>query len=795
MEQQQQIALKRPLLEHQTVAVNWMTSTLMYGRYFNHVAKASVPATGVLLTDEPGLGKTTSTLATLATLRQRGFLDKPCLVVCPANCINEWCKEVDLNFGKGYLDVRVYKDSSTFDKMHDNTIVLLSYTSMLAPFAAWVKKLTVQQVISDPLLLERYYVINHKVRPLDPGEVYQGQWDTSMQSFFAKLSGRFANSEPSDNANKCGAYLFDYDWGCVVMDEAQKVKSSSTATAKCLAMVRAKYRIALTGTPVMNDADEIKNIMRYGLLYAAGSGFHDVSSELYRLCSFGRLKNQVRLLDVPANVAQEFNVVLSTDGFPWDRQLYLDRLHRTRGGAAALDAEDFFPGETKSQRAQRLRAARNTFFGNTSALQLISMHRDVYLRAGTVVAAGDDEAAAEVIEPLSAFALEWTYRNHKQFPVWFQQRVTTFLLCMKRLARWLTKDIHRFIVTHWAHMESGIMQPSPKLLAAYDIYKLMIERDPDDKLIIMSSSRVFLERHMMPYFRDRGVGSVLLCGASANAKLKTIKSFESDPNVKVMCAVKSVVGLGLNLQHASGTVILCEPGWNDAIDSQAVARVDRTGQLRVPHIYRLLWANSVDTAMMELQSIKRNIADSAVHRHEDLKIAKVLRNLIDMNPDTALVPRPGDAPITYNQGFLSLEPVRRRGGAAGAATNNARPLPPPVPIISQPPPVIRSAPVRSTVLKDDGLKDDGLKDLDDATITDDPLPPLFDTYTPPPPPLPYPLFDAFDSYRGASPPPLPFGDDLFSGDLMRDLQEFDPFTLSEFWAPVEPQHKKQRSNE
>jgi hypothetical protein len=526
MEQQQlAVALKRPLLEHQTVAVEWMTSTLMYGRYFNHVAKASVPATGVLLTDEPGLGKTTSTLATLATLRQRGFLVKPCLVVCPANCINEWCKEVDLNFGEGYLDVRVYKDSSTFDEMHSNTIVILSYPSMLAPFAAWVKKLTVQQVVSDPLLLERYYVINHKVTRLDPGEVYRGQWDTSMQAFLAKLSGRFANSEPSDNANKCGAYLFDYDWGCVVMDEAQKVKSSSTATAKCLAMVRAKCRIALTGTPVMNDAEEIKNIMRYGLLYAAGSGFHDVSSELYRLCSFGRLKNQVRLPDAPANVAQEFNVVLSTEGFPWDRQLYLDRLHRTRGGAAALDAEDFFPGESKNQRAQRLRAARNTFFGNTSALQLISMHRDVYLRAGTVAAAasGEDEAA-EVIEPLPAFALEWTYRNHKQFPVWFQQRVTTFLLCMKRLARWLTKDIHRFICTHWAHMESGIMQPSPKLLAAYDIYKLMIERDPDDKLIIMSSSRVFLERHMMPYFRDRGVGSVLLCGASANAKLKTIRS-------------------------------------------------------------------------------------------------------------------------------------------------------------------------------------------------------------------------------------------------------------------------------
>lgn len=144
------------------------------------------------------------------------------------------------------------------------------------------------------------------------------------------------------------------------------------------------------------------------------------------------------------------------------------------------------------------------------------------------------------------------------------------------------------------------------------------------------------------------------------AKQKVLKAFENDPTVRVMCAVKSVAGVGLNLQHGSATLVLCEPGWNDAVDAQAVARIDRTGQMRTPHIYRLLWANSVDTAMMKLQEIKRTIANSALYLRADTKVAKVLSNLIDMNPQTALTPRPGDQQVNYSQGFLSHEPVKKK---------------------------------------------------------------------------------------------------------------------------------------
>lgn len=67
------------------------------------------------------------------------------------------------------------------------------------------------------------------------------------------------------------------------------------------------------------------------------------------------------------------------------------------------------------------------------------------------------------------------------------------------LLRMIGKDMFRMICTHFARSESGLTQPSPKILAIHDIYMLMMERDPTDKMVVMSSSRKFLEGHVMPY--------------------------------------------------------------------------------------------------------------------------------------------------------------------------------------------------------------------------------------------------------------------------------------------------------
>ncbi|WP_242454115.1 DEAD/DEAH box helicase [Bailinhaonella thermotolerans] len=63
-------------------------------------------------------------------------------------------------------------------------------------------------------------------------------------------------------------------WGMVVADEAQHVKNPFSATARALRTIRARARIALTGTPVENNLSELWAILDWttpGLLGTLGS--------------------------------------------------------------------------------------------------------------------------------------------------------------------------------------------------------------------------------------------------------------------------------------------------------------------------------------------------------------------------------------------------------------------------------------------------------------------------------------------------------------------------------------------
>ncbi|WP_405793173.1 DEAD/DEAH box helicase [Streptomyces sp. NBC_01506] len=75
-------------------------------------------------------------------------------------------------------------------------------------------------------------------------------------------------------------------------------------------------------------------------------------------------------------------------------------------------------------------------------------------------------------------------------------------------------------------------------------------------------------------------------------------------------------GTGLNLQAAS-VVILCEPQVKPTLESQAIARAHRMGQLRHVQVHRLLTADSVDQRILHLLGAKQRLFD-AYARHSEV---------------------------------------------------------------------------------------------------------------------------------------------------------------------------------
>ncbi len=70
-------------------------------------------------------------------------------------------------------------------------------------------------------------------------------------------------------------------------------------------------------------------------------------------------------------------------------------------------------------------------------------------------------------------------------------------------------------------------------------------------------------------------------------------------------------GQGLNLTAAE-YVFLLDPWWNPAVEAQAIDRAHRIGQRRRVVAYRLVARDTVEEKILELQRVKRDLADSII---------------------------------------------------------------------------------------------------------------------------------------------------------------------------------------
>ncbi|WSL56668.1 DEAD/DEAH box helicase [Streptomyces sp. NBC_01725] len=102
----------------------------------------------------------------------------------------------------------------------------------------------------------------------------------------------------------------------------------------------------------------------------------------------------------------------------------------------------------------------------------------------------------------------------------------------------------------------------------------------------------------------------------AARRQELVDGFADAPGHAVLLSQIQSGGTGLNLQAAS-VVILCEPQVKPTLETQAVARAHRMGQLRHVQVHRLLTADSVDQHMLQLLGTKKRLFD-AYARHSEV---------------------------------------------------------------------------------------------------------------------------------------------------------------------------------
>ena len=90
-----------------------------------------------------------------------------------------------------------------------------------------------------------------------------------------------------------------------------------------------------------------------------------------------------------------------------------------------------------------------------------------------------------------------------------------------------------------------------------------------------------------------------------------VKAFQTQPDKRVFLISLKAGGYGLNLT-AADHVILADPWWNPAVESQAIDRAHRLGQQRIVHAFRLSTRGTVEERILALQAKKRGLIEATV---------------------------------------------------------------------------------------------------------------------------------------------------------------------------------------
>lgn len=96
-----------------------------------------------------------------------------------------------------------------------------------------------------------------------------------------------------------------------------------------------------------------------------------------------------------------------------------------------------------------------------------------------------------------------------------------------------------------------------------------------------------------------------------------IRRFQEEEQCRVLMMTLKAGGVGLNLT-AADYILLIDPWWNPAAESQAIARAHRIGQDKKVFAYRFITKDSIEEKILVLQERKRLLADEFVQNSNPL---------------------------------------------------------------------------------------------------------------------------------------------------------------------------------
>jgi superfamily II DNA or RNA helicase len=348
------------------------------------------------------------------------------------------------------------------------------------------------------------------------------------------------------------AELSEHRWNLVIADEAQMMKNPNTRTARCARAVPAAARVAMTGTPVENQLNDLWSIMNW-----SNPGLFGTRPQFRR--------RYARPIEKPRA--------------PIEREQALERLHTVM--------RPFLLRRLKSDPAIEL--------------NLPAKHEYDRLIAVSRTQAGFYEA----VRREARTALE------RRGP----GAGTTVLRLLQDLRMICNAPAHYTGQPPEAMREDpqANEQHAPKLEAVREIVETAWGRG-NATLVYTTYARMglLIQAHLTAcgYPDTR----FMYGDAPAPERQPMVDALQSG-RIPVLVLTRRVGGVGLNLTRAT-EVVHYDPDWNPAAEAQANDRAYRLGQTRDVTVHRLITAGTVEEKIASRADWKRRLADSAVPARE-----------------------------------------------------------------------------------------------------------------------------------------------------------------------------------
>lgn len=148
----------------------------------------------------------------------------------------------------------------------------------------------------------------------------------------------------------------------------------------------------------------------------------------------------------------------------------------------------------------------------------------------------------------------------------------------------------------------------------FELLKELVDESMENgrKILLFSQFKEMLAI-IRRWLEKRGYEHLYLDGTTRNRQ-ELIDRFNNDEQVRLFLISLKAGGTGLNLT-AADTVIIYDPWWNPAVESQAVDRAHRIGQTKKVSVYRLVTENSVEQKIMDLKERKAKLVEALVQEN------------------------------------------------------------------------------------------------------------------------------------------------------------------------------------